>query len=38
MGEFAMTSTDDQSKTSALRREVEQLEEDTLYSRRMTCR
>jgi hypothetical protein len=32
MGEFAMTSTDDQGKTSALRREAERLEEDTLYS------
>jgi hypothetical protein len=32
MGEVAMTSTADQSKTSALRREAERLEEDTLYS------
>ena len=32
MGEVAMTATADQGKTSALRREAERLEEDTLYS------
>jgi hypothetical protein len=32
MGEVAMTATADQGKASALRREAERLEEDTLYS------
>jgi hypothetical protein len=32
MGEVTMTATADQGKTSALRREAERLEEDTLYS------
>jgi hypothetical protein len=32
MGKVAMTATADQGKTSALRREAERLEEDTLYS------